>query len=204
VNDLPFRPLVRLPDNLTVRFGREPLTTGDPRAWCQQKAADLLGPQAPASDVKRLARSLEEHLEFFRKDMPLIVAAVCFYPNYRTVPPRAMVKVEAFGGAPDGESLTMDKVREFYAKPDHMSFGETELTEPELPVGQALRVHRYRKTDPGKRRTKIMEEVVWVVWPRGSTFAIAIATRWLEPWFGKAGATIADSIAKDFRVEPWD
>jgi hypothetical protein len=102
MNELPFRPLVQLPGNLTVRFGREPLTTADPRAWCQQKAADLLGAKAPAGHMTRLARSLEQHLEFFRKDMPLIVAAVCFYPSYTTLPPRAMVKVEAFGGAPKG------------------------------------------------------------------------------------------------------
>jgi hypothetical protein len=199
-SELPFRPLVRLPANLTVRFGPEALTTADPGGWCQERAAALLGVRPDGRDAQRLARSLAEHLEFFRSDMPLIVAAVCFYPDYATVPPRAMVKVEAFGGDPE-TALTADKARDFYAKPDEMSFGAAELTGAELPSGPALRVHRYRKTDPGKRRSTIMEEIVWLVWPPGSTFTIAMSTRWGQPVFAEAGAVIADEMAQNFRIE---
>lgn len=201
-NELPFRPLVLLPVNLTVQFGREALTTADPRGWCEQRAADLLGARASGRDVRRLAGSLEEHLGFFRSEMPLIVAAVCFYPDYVTLPPRAMVRVEAFGGGPE-KAFTMDKARDFYAKPDDMSFGETELTESELPAGPAIRVHRYRRADPGKRRSKIMEEIVWLVWPpQDPTVTIAMSTRWVQPVFAQAGAVIADEMAENFRIEP--
>lgn len=81
VTSLPFRPDVGLPGDLTVRFGREALTAPDGGAWCEQKAAALLGAGARGKDVSRLARCLQEYLEIFRKDMPFVVAAICFYPD---------------------------------------------------------------------------------------------------------------------------
>jgi hypothetical protein len=189
-----------LPANLTVPFGQEALTTADPGGWCQQRAASLLGARASGRVVRRLADSLEEHLGFFRSEMPLIAAAVCFYPDYATLPPRAMVTVQGFEGDSE-KALTMDKARDFYGKPDEMSFGETELTESELPSGPAIRVHRYRKADPGKRRSTIIEEIVWLVWPPGWTFTIVMSVRWGQPVFAEAGAVIADEMAQNFRIE---
>lgn len=201
-NKLPFQPLVVLPANLTVPFGQEALTTADPRGWCQQRAAGLLGELAHGSDVRRLARSLEEHLGYFKSEMPLIAAAVCFYPDFATLPPRAMLSVQGFGGDPE-KALTMDKVRDYYAKPDGKSIGETELTESELPSGPAIRVHRYRKFSPRKRWTRIREEIVWLVWPPpGSVITIVMATRWEQRAFAEAGAVIADEMAQNFRIEP--
>jgi hypothetical protein len=211
VTSLPFKPLVWLPADLTVRFGREALTAPDGGAWCAQKAAALLGAGARGKDVSRLTRCLEEHLEIFRKDMPLVVAAICFYPDYETLPPRAAVVVKAFVGDPDYPGdldkglMTMDMAREFYAKPDGTSMvGETELTESEVPAGQALRAHRYRKVDPGKRRSKIMEEIAWLVWPPDTSTVVIMTTHCEEPAFSEAAAVIADGIARNFRVEPKD
>jgi hypothetical protein len=210
VTSLPFKPDVWLPPTLTVRFGREALTAPDGAAWCGQKAAALLGAGARDKDVSRLTRCLEEHLEIFRKDMPFVVAAICFYPDYATLPPRAAVVVKAFVGDPDHPEdpdnglLTMDMAREFFARPDDAFVGETELTESEVPAGPALRAHRYRKVDPGKRRSKIMEEVNWLVWPPDLSTVVIMTTHWEEPVFSEAGAAIADRIARNFRVEPRD
>jgi hypothetical protein len=202
VNELPFEPVVRFPANLTVKFDAEALTTADPGAWCQRRAAELLGPQAGGRDVRRLADSLEEHLRFVIDDRPVMIAGVCFYPDFATVPPQAMVTVEAFGWDTPEKALTMDKMRDFYATPDEMSFGETELTETELPSGPAMRVHRYRKGEPGKQRSRIIEEITWLVWPPGYEITIALSTLWGQTVFAKAGAVIADEMAQNFRVEP--
>lgn len=198
-SELSFRPRVRLPANLTVRFSSEAITAADPRGWCEQRAEELLGQRARGRDVQRLAGCLEEHLEFFRSEMPLITAALCFYPDYSTLPPRAMVQVKAFGG---DRLLSMDEMRNFYATPDEMSVGNTELTETELQSGPAIRVHWYRKAEPDKRRSMVVEEIVWLVWPPGSMFTVAMTTSWGQPAFSKAGAVIADQIARNFRAEP--
>jgi hypothetical protein len=115
---LPFVPLVRLPARLTVRFGQEALTAPDGRAWCEQKAAALLGEGARGKDVSHLAGCLETHLEIFRKEMPLLLGAIFFYPDYKTLPPRALVAVHALVGDPDdpgdldGGVITMEMARQ--------------------------------------------------------------------------------------------
>ena len=208
---LPFKPLVWLPPELTVWFGREALTAPDGGAWCAQKAAALLGAGARGKDVSRLTHCLEEHLEIFRKDMPLVIAAIVFYPDYATLPPRAAVVVKAFVGDPDSPGdrdkglMDIDKTREAFANPDKASFvGDPELTEPEVPAGPALRVRRNRKVDPGKRRSKIMAEIIWLVWPPDTSTAVMMTTNWEQPAFSEAAGVIADGIARNFRVEPKD
>jgi hypothetical protein len=93
-------------------------------------------------------------------------------------------------------------MREFYDQPDELSFGQTELSETQVPTGPALRVHRYRRTEPGKRRSPVGEELVWILWPPESTAIITIAVRWLESAFSEAGIKIADDMARNFRAEP--
>jgi hypothetical protein len=76
------------------------------------------------------------------------------------------------------------------------------MTQTEVPVGSALRVHRFRKVDPDQRRSRMGEEVTWFIWPPDSAVAVMMVTRWLEPVFSEAGAKIADDMARNFRVEP--
>lgn len=122
--------------------------------------------------------------------------------DFHRIPARAMAKVEAFGEHSVTGSLTMAKMREIFEQPDELSFGETEMTETDVPAGSALRVHRFRKAEPGKRRSPIGEELVWIIWPPGSTAIVSMATRWMEPMFSKAGISIADDMANNFRIEP--
>jgi hypothetical protein len=202
MTELPWKPVIYLPSNLTVSLGEPVLKDDDPRAWCEQKAAELLTPGRASKDVIKLARCLEEYVAHFRSQKPLITAAVFFYPDFTRIPPRAMTKVEAFGEHSERGPMTMAMVKETFEQPDEHSFGETEMTEAEVPVGHALRIRRFRKADPAKRRSRIGEEVVWVLWPRETTAIISMATRWMEPMFSKAGISIADDMAKNFRIEP--
>jgi hypothetical protein len=201
VTELQWEPVVYLPVNLTVRFGAEVLTADDPAPWCQQTAAEILGPQANRKQVSRLASCLEEYAAHFRSEELPTTAAVFFWPDFTRLPPRAMAKVYLVGEDPVIGPMTLARAREIYG-PDELSFGETEMTETEVPVGPALRVHRFRKADPAKRRSPIIEELAWVICPQGYTQAVMMSTKWGEPVFSQAAISIADDMAKNFRIEP--
>lgn len=195
-----WKPVISLPANLTVEFGATVLGADDPAPWCQQKAAELLGSGANRKRVRQLAECLEEYAQNFRTDPRPAHAAVFFYPDFAHIPPRAMAKIFLVGPDPVVGPMTLARAREVFG-PDEYSFGETEMTETEVPAGPALRVHRFRKEDPGKRRSAIVEELAWVICPPDSSQAAMMSTKWAESAFSKAGTTIADNIAKHFRVE---
>jgi hypothetical protein len=130
-----------------------------------------------------------------------MTAAVFFWPDYTRIPPRATAEVYMVGPDPVIGPMTLARAREICG-PDELSFGEAEFTETEVPVGPALRVHRFRKAKPTQRRSRIGEEVAWFLWPPGSTLAVMMFTRWMEPAFSDAAITIADDMANNFRIEP--
>jgi hypothetical protein len=202
LNELPWKPVVYLPANLTVSLGEAVLANDAPQAWCEEKAASLLGVNAGRREVRKLAACLEEYVVHFRGQRPLITAALFFYPDFVHLPPRANTQIEAFGEHSEKGPLTMAAMRQMLGQPDELSFGEVEITEAEVPAGRALRAHRFRKAEPRKRHTRIGEEIVWVIWPPESTAIVSMATRWMETAFSKAAFSIADDMAKNFRIEP--
>ena len=201
MTELPWKPIVYLPANLTVRFSADVLRADDPAPWCQGKAAELLGPDASRRQVHKLANCLEEYAGHFRSAELPTSAAAFFWPDFSHLPPRAMAKVYLVAEDPLIGPMTLARAREIY-QPDELSFGKAEISEIEVPTGPALRVHRYRKAEPDKRRTRIGEEVAWVICPPGAKIAIMMITMWMEPTFSKAAITIADDMAKNFRIEP--
>jgi hypothetical protein len=201
VTELPWKPVIYLPVDLTVRFGADVLTADNPDPWCQTKAAELLRPDADPKQVSKLARCLAEYAAHFRSKRLPTTAALFFWPDFTRIPPRAMAKVYLVGEDPVTGPMTLSRAREIYG-PDELSFGETEMTETEVPAGPALRVHRFRKAEPRKRRTAIIEELAWVICPPGYTQAVMMSTKWGEPMFSKAGISITDDMARNFRIEP--
>jgi hypothetical protein len=200
VTELQWKPRIYLPADLTVRYGAEVLTADDPVPWCQRKVGELLGEKARGKEVTRLTRCLEEYAKYFRKK-DLTTAALFFYPDFTHIPPRAETQIFLVGEDPVVGPMTLARAREM-SRPDTRSFGETEMAEIEVPAGPALRVHRFRKLESDKRRTHIVEEIAWFICPPDSTQAVMMITTWDESAFSKAGATIADDMAKNFRIEP--
>ena len=123
-----------------------------PAAWCRAKASELLRPGADRKQVSKLARCLEEYAAYLRSKTLPTTAALFFCPDFTRIPPRAYGEVFLVGTGSRIGPMTLARAREIYG-PDELSFGETEMTETEVPAGPALRVHRYRKADPRKRRT---------------------------------------------------
>ena len=201
MTELPWKPVIYLPVDLTVRFGADVLTVDDPGPWCQRKAAELLRPAADPKQVSRLVRCLAEYAAHFRSKRLPTTAALFFWPDFTRIPPRGEAQIYIVGEDPVIGPMTLSRGREICG-PDERSFGETEMTETDVPAGSALRVHRFRKAEPGKRRSPIGEELVWIIWPPGSTAIVSMATRWMEPMFSKAGISIADDMANNFRIEP--
>jgi len=201
VTELQWKPVIYLPANLTVEFGTSILAADDPAPWCRHKASELLGSNANRRQAERLTRCLEEYAENFRSDPLPNYAALFFYPDFAHLPPRAMAKIHLVGADAVVGPMTLARAREVYG-PDEYSFGDAEITETTVPVGPALRVHRFRKADPAKRRTTIVEELAWVICPPESTQAVMMSTKWGEQAFSKAAITIADDMAKNFRIEP--
>lgn len=199
MTDLPWNPVIYLPANLTVRFGADALLAPDPRSWCESKAVELLGSNTKVKQVRILTGMLLEYTELLRsKNLPT-TAAMFFWPDFTRF--RAFAEVYLVGDDPAAGPMTVTRAREL-AAPDESTVGETVVTQTEVPVGTALRVHRFRKVDPDQRRSRIGEEVTWFIWPSDSPVAVMMVTRWLEPVFSEAGAKIADDMARNFRVEP--
>jgi hypothetical protein len=200
VTELQWKPVIYLPVDLTVVFDADVLTVADPVPWCQRKAAEVLGPDAGRKQITRLAECLQQYAELFRTQH-LAKAAVYFFPGFTRIPPRATTEIFVVAEDPEVGPMTLTRARKL-SEPDERSVGETEISETEVPAGPALRVHRFRKMEPGKRRSRIGEEVAWFICPPGSTQAVMMITRWAEPVFSKAAISIADEAAKNFRTEP--
>jgi len=150
--------------------------------------------------VSRLSHCLEEYAKYFRSKN-LTYAAIFFYPDFTRIPPCAGTQIFLFGEDAQVGPMTTTRAKDLFA-PDERSFGEAEMTETEVPAGPTLRVHRFRKLEPDKRRTEIAEELTWVICPPGSLQYAMIATTWSESAFSKAGTKIADDMANNFRIEP--
>jgi hypothetical protein len=206
MTELPWKPVIYLPANLTVRFNADVLLASDPSSWCQTKAVELLGSDTKrlgsdtkSKEVKRLARMLSDYAELLRsKNLPT-TAAMFFWPDFTRF--RAFAEIYLVGEDPVAGQMTMTRAREL-AVPDESTVGKTVMAENEVPAGSALRIHRFRRVDPEKRRNRIGEEVTWFIWPPDSALAVMMITRWLEPVFSEAGIKIADDMAQNFRVEP--
>ena len=204
MTELQWTGAVTLPLNLTVRFGAEVLKAEDPGPWCQRRAAELLGPGARRKQVGQLASCLLEYADSCRSGNRPAIAAMFFYPDFSRLPPRATSAVYLLGEDEAAGPMTIARGRQVYTPraDDEAAFGQVELTEAEVPAGPALRVHRFRRSDPGHRKSTIIEEVTWLICPPGSTQAALMATDWSETAFSEAAISIADDMAQNFRIEP--
>lgn len=200
--ELPWKPVVCLPANLTVRLDAKVLQAEDPGPWCEITAAGLLGPGARRKRVRRLASTLMEYAGTLKslkgRGLP-VAAAVFFWPDFTTE--RATAEVYVVADDHPGGPVTMARARELTG-PNKYSLGETEAAEAEVPAGAAFRAHRFQKLWGAMSPYNVMEELSWFIWPAGSNATVIMTVSWRERMFSTAGTTIADDMARNFRIEP--
>jgi hypothetical protein len=201
--EMPWRPVVYVPTNLTVRFDAEVFQAEDPRSWCESKAADVLGSGAKRRHIQRLAATLMKYSQTLQdlngRGVPT-VAALFFWPDFTVQRATAEVYIVTDNHA-DGP-ITLARARELTGT-NKDSLGETETTEVGIPAGPAFRAHRFRKLWGALAPHNVTEEVSWFIWPVGSSATVVITVSWFERMFSEAGINIADDMARNFRVEPF-
>jgi hypothetical protein len=78
--ELPWKPVIYLPADLTLRLDARVFQAGDPGPWSERTAAELLGPGARRKRVQRLASDLMKYAGLLKnlKNRDLPVTAVFF------------------------------------------------------------------------------------------------------------------------------
>ncbi|MFF6913255.1 hypothetical protein [Streptomyces sp. NPDC012466] len=99
------------------------------------------------------------------------------------------------------ESLTVAAFRAEAERADGPYFGgEQMLTEVELPLGPALRVHRQEPTDPDADSGTIVEGVAHYVLPRRHPTALEGRLLWTSLGLGAELVKVADELADSLRL----
>ena len=200
--ELPWKPVVHLPANLTVRFDAEVLRAWDPQPWCEGKAADLLGAGARRGHVQRLVATLMRYTETLKRldgrELPS-VAALFFWADFDAQ--RATAEVYVLPDDRADGPMAVARARELTA-PNKDSQGEPETAELQVPAGRAFRAHQFRKPRGALAPDNVTEAVSWFIWPTDSGATVVITVSWLDRIFSEAGITIADDMARNFHLEP--
>jgi hypothetical protein len=196
-----WKPVISLPEQLTVRFDEELIDAGDAWPWCASKAADLLGSDASQYVNRRLATTLIRYIEAIRalrdSGKP-VLAALFFWPDFTVQQGTAEVYVVA-DDHPHGP-ITLARAREITGQ-DAGALGRTETVEARVPAGPAFRAHLFRG---GSATRNVREEVCWFIWPTGAHLTVIMTVGWCGHLFSEAGHQIADDMAHQLRLESLD
>ncbi|WP_406436400.1 hypothetical protein OHB00_20790 [Streptomyces sp. NBC_00631] len=98
------------------------------------------------------------------------------------------------------EALNMNTLRNEAAFAEGPFFGKPALTEVELPLGPALRVHRFEPTAPETDTSAILEGVAHYVLPRDYPTLLECRLLWMALGLGEELGRIADELAISVRL----
>ncbi|MFF3344856.1 hypothetical protein [Streptomyces sp. NPDC002779] len=97
-------------------------------------------------------------------------------------------------------SLSVAALRAEAAQAEGPFFGNPKLSEVELPLGSALRVHRQEPTAPDSDSGVIVEGVAHYVLPRRSLTVLECRLLWTSLGLGEELCKIADELAASVRL----
>ena len=99
------------------------------------------------------------------------------------------------------ESLTVAALRAEADRAEGPYFGWSQsLTEVDLPLGPALRVHRQEPTDPEADTGTVVEGVAHYVLPRRHSTALECRLLWTSLGLGAELVKVADELADSLRL----
>ncbi|MFJ4562182.1 hypothetical protein ACIP4U_00335 [Streptomyces caelestis] len=171
------------------------LRSEDPETWARTLAGQHLGGDVPEPWREAFATDLLWYRGAAVRQGALCAAVLAPQDG----PVVASYTVRELNIPP--ESLTVAAFRAEAERADGPYFGgEQILTEVELPLGPALRVHRQEPTDPDADSGTVVEGVAHYVLPRRYPTALEGRLLWTSLGLGAELVKVADELADSLRL----
>ena len=173
---------------------------GDPRTWCEERAAKLLPP--PATDRQRtaLADNLREGTLQARERTPML-AGVLYYPDCTRIPPIARIEVQGFYPKSTYEPVTLDLFRETLGTPGKHTLGDIQVTELTLPAGPALRFHeKFEARHHPLGNWYESQRITYALRPESIEDGLWLSIVWMEPAFSEPLTKMAEGMAQSLKI----
>ncbi|MGW3653146.1 hypothetical protein [Streptomyces sp. NPDC000878] len=171
------------------------LRSEDPETWAREVAAEHLAEDAPVEARDAFATDVLWYWGVAVRQRALC-AAVLAPPESAVIASYSVRELRI-----PLESLSVGAFRAEAARAEGPYFGEQGLTEVELPLGPALRVHRLEPTAPDSDSGTIVEGVLHYVLPRQYPTALECRLLWSTLGFGGELEKIADELADSVLLE---
>ncbi|MGP4044748.1 hypothetical protein [Streptomyces sp. 2A115] len=170
------------------------LTAQQPDAWAQLVAEEHFTAEVP---IDWRAAFAEDVLWYWRvaKRQQALCAALHTPPDSGVV---AFYSVREL--SIPSESLRLDALRAEAERAEGPYFRPPDITEVELPLGAALRVHRLEPTDPDSGSGSVLEGVAHYILPRAHSTALECRLLWRVIGLGEELAKVADELATSVRL----
>jgi hypothetical protein len=187
---------------LPVLEGRKVLERDkDLEAWSAENARAMLGPGAPAGQVRQRAAELTRLTIGSRARHALY--GLAFYPAGAS---GLVAILDAKRVVPDRKKypeLTLDALAEVYAARTPQTAGDIDVSQASLPSGPAVRVRSRQVEDPDANGQGILTEgVTHAILPPGMDDSVVVTMTWTALQLGDKLAAMADAIANTIRITP--
>ncbi|MEV7077158.1 hypothetical protein AB0N88_01185 [Streptomyces sp. NPDC093516] len=171
------------------------LVSEEPEAWARALAGQHLGDDVPEQWREAFATDLLWYWGAALRQGALCAAVLA----PREGPVVASYTVREL--TVPAESRTVAAFRAEAERAPGPHFGEgPALTEVELPLGPALRVHRQEPTDPEADRGTVVEGIAHYVLPRRHSTALECRLLWTSLGLGAELVEVADELAGSLRL----
>ncbi|MBW8801438.1 MAG: hypothetical protein JF597_50240 [Streptomyces sp.] len=174
---------------VVLDLGRE-----DPERWSQEVSEQHIGTDSPSESRRAFAEDLLWYWGTAVRQRAM--CAALFAPPNGVV--LASYTVRELQAPP--EALHIDVLRAEAAISEGPFFGKPALTEVDLPLGPALRVHRFEPTAPETDTSAILEGVAHYVLPRDHPTLLECRLLWKTLGLGEELTRIADELANSVRL----
>jgi hypothetical protein len=172
------------------------LTAERPEAWARSAADEhFSADDAPAEWREAFAEDVLWYWAVAARQKALCAALLT--PQDGGV--AAFYCVRELSGVP-AESLHLDVLRAEAEAAEGPYFRPPDITEVELPLGAALRVHRLEPTDPRADSGSVLEGVAHYVLPRTYPTALECRLLWGALGLGEELGKLADELADSVRL----
>ncbi len=171
------------------------LTAEQPEAWARSAADEHFTADAPVEWREAFAEDVLWYWGVAARQKALCAALLT--PQDGGV--AAFYCVRELRGVPS-ESLRLDVLRAEAEAAEGPYFRSPEITEVELPLGAALRVHRLEPTEPEADSGSVVEGVAHYVLPRTHPTALECRLLWGALGLGEELGRMADELADSVRL----